>query len=442
MDTRTIVIWGLGVGLAPAALGSDLPQDRRIESLEAEVAQLRASVAELSAARKDEESGWLTERRASEIRGLVEEVLADADTRASLLAQGATAGWDKGFYLASADGNYRLKISGQMDIRWVLNHQENAPSGDDNQYGFEMRRMKLAFEGHVIDPSWEYYIKAAFDRDGGAFELEDATVSKSFENGIEVTFGQFKLPFLREELTSSTRQLAVERSLVNEEFNQDRSKAVQVGYEADRWRVSGAYSDGFNSDNTEFDDSNVRYAFTGRGEFLVMGDWGQFKDFTSPRGSETGVMLGAAAHFQNGNGTGALASQDRFTWTLDGSAEFSGANLYAALIGNHLSDQGAVPDRDQWGFVVQGAYYVTEDWELFGRYEWGDQDTAGQEDLSIITIGVNYYIASHNLKWQTDFGYAFDAVTSAWSTSGTGWRNDAANEDGQTVLRTQFQLLF
>ena len=57
--------------------------------------ELKARVAELesrlSAVEAGKSNDWLTEQRADEIKGLIGDVLADADTRASLLAQGMTA---------------------------------------------------------------------------------------------------------------------------------------------------------------------------------------------------------------------------------------------------------------------------------------------------------------------------------------------------------------
>ena len=49
---------------------------------------------------------WMTEERAEEVRSLVRDVLADADTRASLLQSGMTAGYDDGFMIGSTDGNF------------------------------------------------------------------------------------------------------------------------------------------------------------------------------------------------------------------------------------------------------------------------------------------------------------------------------------------------
>ena len=55
---------------------------------------------------------------------------------------------------------------------------------------------------------------------------------------------------------------------------------------------------------------------------------------------------------------------------------------------------------------------------------------------------VNRYINKHALKWTTDFGYGFNYVSDQFDSSGAGWRSDVVGQDGQYVIRTQFQLLF
>jgi hypothetical protein len=143
---------GVCAGLASAASGEDKKNSEIIEALRAEVAELRSTVARLQAEHGDD---WLTEQRADEIRALVQDVLADADTRANLLQDGMTAGWDKGFFLGSADGNWLLRIGGQIQVRYAASFQDDAPDGEDDRYGFEVRRAKLKLKGHVVDPSWQ-----------------------------------------------------------------------------------------------------------------------------------------------------------------------------------------------------------------------------------------------------------------------------------------------
>ena len=204
-----------------------------------QIAELRA---EIAAMKQENNKDWLTERRSAEIRGVVQDVLADADTRTSLQDSGATAGWKKGFFLSSPDGNFSLKVSGQLQVRYVLNSrkgdQDLGPFNPANTlYGFENRRTKLSFSGNVFDKSWTYKIKGAFSRAGGAFVLEDAYVQKKLEGGLAIKVGQFKAPWMREELVSSSKQLTVERSIVNEYFNQGYSQGIQLGYEADSFRA-------------------------------------------------------------------------------------------------------------------------------------------------------------------------------------------------------------
>lgn len=422
-----------GVSVAGGPVGGQ-DTEARIAELEAQVARLKGE-------------GWLNDQRADEVRTLVQDVLADADTRASLLQSGMSAGYDKGFVIGSTDGNFKLKMNGQLQVRFVFNNQ-NGDGVDANRSGFEVRRAKLAFSGHVVDPSWQYRIQGAFDYgDSGAFELEDAYIKKSYDNGWYAKAGQFKNGYLREELVSSSQQLVVERSIVNEFFTHNRVQGVQAGYEGDTFRFNASFNDGDNSSNTAALTYDTEYAFAGRAEFLFSGTWDQFRDHTSPRGGETGVMAGVAANYQSDEyGTAASGEVTRIGITGDISIEGDGWNAFAAAIWESRDDDIA-DDTNPFGFVVQGGIYFTDDLEGYARYEYGDLDVDGAEELSIITVGVNKYFAGNSMKWSTDIGFALNGVDALWgggggSLAGTGWRSDVADEDGQFVFRSQIQLLF
>ncbi|MDY7108747.1 MAG: porin [Planctomycetota bacterium] len=403
--------------------------------LQAQVARLEAEVARLTG------DHWLTDQRSNEIRLLVEDVLADADTRASLLQSGAVAGFDKHPFLASADGNFRLELQGQMQVRFVYANRDNS-NDDDNRWGFENRRTKLKFAGHIINPDWYYKITGAFSRSSGRFALEDAYIGRKLGDGWKLQIGQFKGPWLREELVSSSAQLAVERSLVNEEYNQGFQQGIQLAYRGDRFGFTAMVHDGLRASNTAWNTEDVEFAAGARAEFLAAGDWNRFKDFTSFRGSEFAALIGAAVTWEiDEYGTVSGPEEERWGVTLDAGLEFDGANLFGAFV--YFSRDDAVSDAaDQWAFVVQGGVFFSDDWEGFLRYEYGDYDTTGVEDLSLLTIGVNRYWARHGLKWTTDLGFGINEVASPWSTTGAGWQADALDQDGQIVFRTQMQLLF
>lgn len=435
-----------------AALAADPPPSTD------ETAQLRAVVADLQnqvdALKAQSNENWLTQQRAAEIRGLVQDVLADADTRASLLQSGAVAGWDKGFFVSDSAGNYVLKVAGQIQERFVYNHQDSSPT-DDNRSGFEVRRAKLILSGNVVDPSWNYELQFATDRTTGAVSLEDAGwIMKDFGDGVKLWVGQMKAPFLREEVLSSRRLFAVERSLVNSQFTAGTVQGAEIGWEGDQLHVYGMFHDGNKSLNTAWSVEDTEYAFSGRAEFLVNGKWDNVKDYTSFKDEGSNIVIGGAANYSRQEfGTGHNlpapdfnnAEVDNLGLTADVTIDFGGANLSGAVFYRNLQTNTGTPadfDLNQWGVLVRGGFFITDKWELYGQYEWGDLDIPGIANLSVVTIGANYYWAKHNLKWQNDVGYGINSVNGAWAQDSAGWRADAPGQDGQIVIRSQIQLLF
>ncbi len=453
MNTLLAPLVGLSAALiAGSAVGQTPTQstDEVIAELQKQVADLQSQLQTIQQTSGD---AWLTEQRAEEIRSLVHDVLADADTRASLQSSGAVAGWDKKFFLASSDGNFRLNVEGQVQARFVFNSIDDTPGVNDSggavtdstRYGFEMRRTKLVFSGHIVDPSWQYIIQGGFDRNtdttgSGDFRLEVAEIRRKLGEGWYVRAGQFKGPFLWEELVSSKRQLAVDRSLVNASHTQEYMQGIEAGWDGESFRGRVMVSDGFDLRNTSALSYDTEYAFMGRIEFLGGGTWKQFDDFTSWNGEEFAWKLGVAGAVDQAEfGTPAPAVKERiYRWTADAQVEGGGWNLYAAVVGRHMDNAGL----DDYGAIVQGGVFVVPDeWELFGRYEWAEND-AVTEDLNVITVGVNRYYAKHALKWTTDVGFGLDQVSDAFDSSGAGWRSDVVGADGQVVVRSQFQLLF
>ncbi len=271
------------------------------------------------------------------------------------------AGWNKGFFLGSVDGNFLLKVQGQLQARFAYNAQDNGPD-DDDRWGFENRRTKLIFSGNIIDPSWHYKIQTSAGRDGSGFGLQSAFIAKELGDNWTLRLGQFKPPFMREELTSSSRQLAVERSLVNEEFNQGRSQGVELAYGDDQFKAAVMLNEGFDRSNSPALAEDTEFGVTARVEALLAGSWGQYKDFTSWPEEATAVMIGAAVHYEQeefGTGDGLFIDADgdglddtpnddetqTFTFTADVSLEFGSANAFAAVVYRDLDSDAGTPSN-------------------------------------------------------------------------------------------------
>jgi hypothetical protein len=451
-----------GQGSGPERGAQDDSIDKQLQQMQQELERLRgdnqAMKGQIDELRAKTDADWLTEARADEIKGLVADVLADADTRASLMQNGVMAGWLDHFFLASPDGRFKLVLDGQMQIRYVYNYRErpafsffpNPEADDQHRQGFENTRTRLTFRGHVFSPDWQYLIRSEFARSAGTSALLDAWIRYNLTDEWSLRIGQFKLPFNREELVSPAEQLAVERSIVNEITNLGRSQGVELTYATDTSRISLAVSDGVNRPNQPALTLDTEYAVSARYEHLLAGNWDQFTDFTSPIGDEYGALLGIGGHAQDSESSGvsALEGQNQtrvLTGTADLSLEWGGANAFGALTYQYVDAPGGISLVT--GIVIQGGVYVTPKWEFFVRGEYAQAD--GQSgsflevpDLNLVTFGTNYYLEGHDLKWTTDISVGISDVASNFAIDLAGFRADNDQGAPQVVFRTQFQLLF
>ena len=422
------------VAAAAAAPAQDVEQMRTL--IERQQAQLDRQQRSIDRLRSRLDGDWMDERRAEQVKTLVRDVLADADARSAMLDSAITAGHDGAFFIASADGNYRLNVKGMIQTRYIYSHQENAPD-DDDRAGFDIGRTRFGFTGHIIDPSWHYVIWTGHHYNGDAMLL-DVYIKKDLGENWSATVGQFKLPLWREYLVSETKQQFVARSLLAG-FSGKYTQGVKVEYKDEILHATASFNDGGKNLNKKWNYEDTDAGFTGRVEWLVFGDWKQYKQWESWRGEKPMLVLAAAAHYEWGESGTADVEDDHFRWTADASWELGGANLFAAVIGDHV-ENGQSSDRI--GALVQGGLFINDKLELIARYEWADLDQSGDDTLSIATVGVNYFLAKHKARWTLDLGYAFEPVSDKLHSDFAGYREDSAGEDGQVVVRTQVQLLF
>jgi len=453
--------------LAPAGAAAEDAVQSQLEAIRAEMEKLRTENAamrtELGELRSAQDEAWMSEERSKQVRSVVQDVLADAGSRESLM-DGFMAGWRDHFFLASPDGKFKLAFEGHTQFRWVYNFHDFQ---DRHISGFENTRSKLTFRGHVFNPDITYLFRTDATRNepglvDGLFFVRDMWMRFQLSDEWAVRAGQFKLPFNREELVSSAYQLAVERSLMNEGLNIGRSQGVELQYADARRKFYLATSDGASDNvggfhnitgnnpvNTDAlsEAHNVEWAFTGRWEELLSGTWQQFEDFTAPPDEQFGLMLGVALHYESDERTGAVSFRRNetpyFTAAVDLSAEWGGANAFFGFI-YAFPDNRAFGHIQVFGWHLQGGLYLTDNVEIFARWEYGWWlfDNANFNDLHEATFGVNYYIHGHDVKWTTDLGVALGKIDVNWQADIAGWRRDFPGSEPQVVFRTQIQLLF
>lgn len=342
-----------------------------------------------------------------------------------------------------------LKISAQTQFQYNINLRDDDTLGDDDTtIGFQMRRTRVNIENQVTD-SIKAKIQFEFAREGGDGEMLEAYADWTVNDSLKLRIGQQKVHFWRETTLGSTKQLTAEESVTSSVFTQGYAQMVEAAFGGDSWRGWVSFSDGFDSRNTSFDSSSeADYALTGRAEFKFGdADWKQFDQYTSWRGAASGGMVGVAAHWQTAGDTNpsSSSSTDTFSVTADFSWVADGWN--AAIAGVWRSVDDGSTDQDDYGILAQAGVFLSDQFELFGRYDVVlTDDDLSADDFSTVTGGFNYYITpeSHAAKFTMQVAYYLDAVdlTGGVVSPSDGLHLLADGEDGQIALTTQLQLLF
>jgi len=533
--TACLAFVALGAFAQGAAVGAEKVCTRALESqnnqsdqsdqgdLKREIAQLRNEIEQLRVSQGDR---WLNTQRIEHVRAVVNDVLSDAQTRSSLQTSAATGGYNDGFFISSPDGNFRLQVNAHLQTRfsynWLSSRDMNnstigsaTPPQTFNQagvaktaHGFAVRRARIFFSGHIVDPSWQYFLSFAYqqafgrnrenadprtasgggvnqgDQGAGFVNMENAAIQKDFGNGFSLRIGQMKSPMLREWIISSMNLLTVERSLVHALFSTGWTQGIQANWRGENVRLTANFNDGANNANLgSISGTNViaaqnsgagftQWAFTGRAEFMPLGDWEIFDQMTSMPREGTGILLGAAMNWQRGGQQGNTSNENIptngdadgmfLTWTTDATWSLGGANVYAAWVMNSsYSLPGGQGNINSYGVVLQGGYFVTDKIELFSRWEWMDiantntnlagnnvsNNTSNSASVNnIATIGANCYLA-RGIKFSSDFGVSFGPVTFqngifGQNIVGADYRTEGASGGGQLVFRSQLQLIF
>lgn len=422
------------------------------------VAQLQEQLRQLQA-KVEQLQGQQAQLNSKVVDETVQQVLRDSEKRSQFLQlEGMTAGWNNDqFFLSSADGNWSFIPHLMLQFRNVTSY--NQADDDDLENGFEIRRLKLIFDGTAVSKDLFYHFQWNTSS-VGSVALDDAYLRYTIPdtNGIQVKAGQYKDPWIKEENVGDHRQLAAERSMLNALLGGGgpalRVQGVSLIHEGKQYRAEFMYHDGATSLNTNFQDGGGPATFLGGGvgdNFGISGrvDWyfseksKEVDDFTALGNKQDLLVVGGGFDWTQAGDNNALFHTVDVQWE-----NASGLGVYAAYVGVYrdlnTAATGGFPPADtfyDYGVLVQAGYVIPDtNWEPFARYDVTklDEDSlpAGSEDtIHEITGGVNYYFYKHNAKLTVDATWLPNGSPSAQTGLGV-----LAGDDDEFILRAQVQL--
>lgn len=324
-----------------------------------------------------------------------------------------------GLTFQTADKNYkmRMRLRGQFLANYIN------PDGDDNEgLGFRVRRLRVTWDGNAFAPWMKYKVQYDFGRTG---ELKDMKLSFAKNKAFVPTMGQYKVPFNREVLNSSSALQVVGRSIITDYFEYDRDIGVgaygflgggMIRYDFGLFQGEGT--------NTKNDKGDTGMLWAGRVQAAVIG--GKAKKVRENFAKRPTLMVGAAVagidveDGSDGNigipsGERALENGTVTSLTADINYRDPRFNLTGEYIGRWANpDDGGVETAYDQGFRVQGGFFVIpKRIEIASRYAMVTFDTdanvLGGNDLDNVwtfTQGLNYYL-SGNHKWKIQLDYTF-----------------------------------
>ncbi|HWN44244.1 MAG TPA: porin [Thermoanaerobaculia bacterium] len=338
-----------------------------------------------------------------------------------------TVGWKDGKTTIESK-SARLDISNRVQVRFT---QEMPEEGDDVG-SFRIRRAKTKFEGWVYNKDLTYEFQINFA--DSANVLEDAVVNYDFTKGrkmFQLKGGQFKVPFGRQELTSSGSQQFVDRALVTNRFARGRDIGFQLwgtpaGGKLD-WRVGIFNGNGrttSRNDNDEYQ-TNARLTFQPLGD--VRYSESDFESVDRP-------LFAIAAEYESNERPVALAgttpahNADREIVGGDVVFKFKGFSFFGAVHDSSNDRDNTVADFDDGGFVAQAGYFVVRNkFEIAARLAEidpnGDRDDDEQEERG---VALNWFFNKHAHKIQADYRQLENVAT------------DVTNDE----FRLQYQIIF
>ncbi len=373
----------------------------RLAEMEKRDQALQSRVNELES---KENANWMTQERATEIRSIVEQTIADAKTR-SQFSDGPSVGYDNGFFIKTPDNKFKLVIGGYAQVRYeyaYTNINNNATTlhgststavahDPGNSSGFDIRRARISLSGNAFSPDVTFKLEGDFygasTPTGGSstvqgaasqsfFQVTDAYIGYRFTDLVQDSCGFLLQGALCEGGTHrrSVHDNFMERDEVLAPFDPVRALGVSLYGDIinDRLGYEVAVNDGGNSNTLRTDDAistvstgnapnlDNRFAYYARTQWAGSGKISEFADEADLRKDNSDFiwLLGAAGGYESQTAALNAFPSPQTTTTTNGLT--TGGNFFNYTLNGNIY-RGTLDWSAKWhGASFLAAAYIQQ----------------------------------------------------------------------------------
>ena len=325
-----------------------------------------------------------------------------------------------------------LNLNNRMQIRFTHEDLDPANGTQPERDSFRVRRMETKLSGWVYTKDLAYELELNWADTANV--VNDANFQWDLTRGKKafmVKAGQFKVPFGRQELSSSTGQEFVDRSIVAAEFERGRDIGVQLwgtplGGKLD-WRVGVFNGNGRTTTRNDNDDMQTNARLT----------WQPFGDVKYSEGdfeSTDNLLFAVAAQYENNTlpialaGTTPAHAREREILGADLVLKFHGLFVLGEYFDASNDRTAGLSSFDNTGLNLQAGYFIVpKTFEVAVRFSEVDPNKDRDNDKRTETgLALGYFFNKHPHKIQADYREI---------------KNDA-NSQKDKEMRLQYQILF
>jgi hypothetical protein len=361
---------------------------------------------------------------------------------------------------------FRYNGFGRSERFWTNSAGDRLPIDSSNYFGIP--RGRLIFSGTALLPKLTYLLNIDYNSvTSNPIGFRAYVLSYPFGRGLELSFGQSKVPGTREWLESAFAPLqGPDRTMATTFFRPSLSQGVWItGEPVEGWYYHAMVSNGFNTLNQLPNRLNNRFCWSGSTWWEPWGDFGRgYSDLQDHE--EAAIRIGGSGTYALGRGSqsesdavenspirlsdgtlittlGALApgvtlqTYDIALAAFDLSYKYRGLGLSTELYLQrllNLEGDGPLPlhETGAFGGFVQGGYFVLpQTAELYVR---GSFVTGAYGSGSEVAGGFNWFF----LKGRDNLRFTFDLT---WLESSPAGQNRTGFVAGQSGLLLRTQIL-